>query len=205
MSKTVHEILQNVKSFHVFTSLLAFCIELEESALVIVRPDMTKPVNRRIFICVTLCVTCDKSTVVQSRAAVTRSNFTLESRVFAKMPSWFSYWRVQKKFPDLTGPFAVGCTDYMCAKDDSAGVTGEAGSFIRLFYPIEKAVETQNESNKCFWIPRHEYTSGMVDFMKLPAWFFSKLFHWTVGECNDDVTALHLLVFPYVTRRPCWW
>ena len=103
------------------------------------------------------------------------------------MPSWFSYWRVQKNFPNLTGPFAVGCTDYMCAKDEAAGVRGDAGSFIRFFYPVEKTDETPpDESNKCFWIPRQEYTLGLVNFMKLPVWFFGKLFYWTVGEYLRD-------------------
>ena len=96
-----------------------------------------------------------------------------------KMPSWFSYWRVQKKFPDLTGPFAVGCTDYMCAKNESA----ETGSFIRFFYPVHiKATETLDETNQCFWIPRQEYTLGLVNFMKLPVWLFGKFFYWTVGK-----------------------
>ena len=99
------------------------------------------------------------------------------------MSSWFSYWRVQTKFPDLTGPFAVGCTDYMCAKDESAGVGGEKGSFIRFYYPTENTAKTQDESNNCFWISRHEYTLGLVNFMKLPACFFGRLFYWTVGEC----------------------
>ena len=98
------------------------------------------------------------------------------------MTPWFSYWRVQKKFPDLTGPFAVGCTDYMCAKDEVAGVKTDAGSFIRFFYPTEKASETLDESNKCLWIPRQEYTLGLVNFMKLPVWFVGRLFYWTVGE-----------------------
>jgi len=71
----------------------------------------------------------------------------------------------------------------MCAKDEAAGVRGDAGSFIRFFYPVEKTDETPpDESNKCFWIPRQEYTLGLVNFMKLPVWFFGKLFYWTVGS-----------------------
>ncbi|KAL9963187.1 hypothetical protein ACROYT_G032364 [Oculina patagonica] len=98
------------------------------------------------------------------------------------MSSWFSFWRVQTKFEDCTGPFAVGCTDFMCAKDDSAGVTSDAGSFIRFFYPTEKTAAVLDETKTCFWIPRQEYTTGLVRFMKLPVWLLGRLFYWTVGS-----------------------
>lgn len=98
-----------------------------------------------------------------------------------KMSSWFSFWRVQTKFDDCTGPFAVGCTDFMCAKDDSAGVTSDAGSFIRFLYPTEKTAAASDESKTCYWIPRQEYTSGLVNFIKMPVWLLGRMFHWTVG------------------------
>ena len=91
----------------------------------------------------------DKSTfVVQSRTNKARSGQTdvilgnlmvpSLSALKTKMVSWFLYWRVQKKFPDLTGTFAVGCTGCNCAKNESVGVTSDAGSFIRFFFPLEK-------------------------------------------------------------------
>ncbi|KAJ7361897.1 Platelet-activating factor acetylhydrolase [Desmophyllum pertusum] len=98
------------------------------------------------------------------------------------MSSWFSFWRVQTKFEECTGLFSVGCTDFMCAEDDSAGVTGKAGSFIRFFYPTERTAAL-DETKTCFWIPRQEYTSGLVNFMKFPAaWLLGGLFYWTVGS-----------------------
>ena len=103
--------------------------------------------------------------------------------VSRKMSSWFSFWRMKTKFEDCTGPFSVGCMDFMCAKEDSAGVTTDAGSFIRFFFPSEKTVtaETLDESETCLWIPRQEYTSGLIDFMSLPVWLLGRVFHWTVG------------------------
>lgn len=98
-----------------------------------------------------------------------------------RMSSLFSFWRVKTKFEDCTGPFSVGCMDFMCAKDDSAGVTTEAGSFIRFFYPSEKTAGTLDESEKCLWIPRQEYTSGLINFMKLPVWLLGRVFYWIVG------------------------
>ena len=103
----------------------------------------------------------------------------------AKMPPWFSYWRVQKAFPELSGSFAVGCTDFMCSNNDSADsdVSKEtSGIFVRFFYPTEKTAETQDEANHCRWVPRREYTTGMVNFMQLPTWLLGRFFYWTVGE-----------------------
>jgi len=98
------------------------------------------------------------------------------------MSSWFSFLKVKTKFEDCTGPFSVGCTDFMCVKDDSAGVTTDAGSFIRFFYPSEKtARSTLDDSETCLWIPRQEYTSGLINFMKLPVWLLGRVFYWTVG------------------------
>lgn len=101
-----------------------------------------------------------------------------------KMSGWFSFWRVQTKLDECTGPFAVGCTDFMCTKDESVGVTADAGSFIRFFYPTEKTAATLDESNRCFWIPRQEYTAGLVNFMKLPVWLLGRVFYWCVGRCE---------------------
>ena len=97
------------------------------------------------------------------------------------MSSWFSFWRVRKKLEDCKGPFSVGCIDFMCDKDDTAGVTTDAGSFIRFFYPSKKTAETLDESETCFWIPRQEYTSGLINFMRLPVWLLGRVFYWTVG------------------------
>jgi len=38
-----------------------------------------------------------------------------------------------------------------------------------------------DESETCFWIPRQEYTSGLINFMKLPVWLLGRVFYWTVG------------------------
>lgn len=100
------------------------------------------------------------------------------------MSSWFSFWRVKKKFEDCTGPFSVGCMDFMCAKNDCAGVTTDAGSFIRFFYPSKKTAEKLDESETCFWIPRQEYTSGLINFMRLPVWLLGRVFYWTVGSLH---------------------
>ena len=99
------------------------------------------------------------------------------------MSSWFSFWKLKAKFEDCTGPFSVGCADFMCVKDDSAGVTTDAGSFIRFFYPSEKTARpsTLDVSETCLWIPRQEYTSGLINFMKLPVWLLGRVFYWTVG------------------------
>ncbi|XP_022794973.1 platelet-activating factor acetylhydrolase-like isoform X2 [Stylophora pistillata] len=98
-----------------------------------------------------------------------------------KMSGWFSFWRVQTKLEECTGPFFVGCTDLMCAKDEFTGVSTVAGSFIRFFYPAEKTAATLNESKRCFWIPRQQYASGLVNFMKLPVWLLGRFFYWCVG------------------------
>lgn len=108
----------------------------------------------------------------------------------SKMPSsLFSYWRVQKKMPDPTGPFTVGCTDYMCAENESFGEKN-AGSFIRFFYPVQKTAGPIDESKCCFWMPREEYTTGLLKFMKLPVWLLSKFFYWTVGELSFEYLTL---------------
>ncbi|XP_068737677.1 platelet-activating factor acetylhydrolase 2, cytoplasmic-like [Montipora capricornis] len=104
-----------------------------------------------------------------------------------KMSPWFSYWRVKKQFPALPGPFAVGCTDYMCS-DDSASSSADCESpqtgdlLIRYFYPTEKTATTQDEGNHCLWIPRPEYTTGMLNFMAFPTWLLGRLFFWIVGN-----------------------
>ncbi|XP_067046198.1 platelet-activating factor acetylhydrolase 2, cytoplasmic-like [Acropora muricata] len=103
----------------------------------------------------------------------------------SKISPWFSYWRFQKAFPELSGPFAVGCTDFMCSKNDSADsdVSKEtSGIFVRFFYPTGKTAETQDEANHCRWVPRREYTTGMVNFMELPTWLLGRLFYWAVGS-----------------------
>lgn len=100
------------------------------------------------------------------------------------MSGWFSFWRVQTKLDECTGPFSVGCTDLMCAKDEFTGVSTVAGSFIRFFYPAEKTAATLNESKRCFWIPRQQYASGLVNFMKLPVWLLGRFFYWCVGRCR---------------------
>lgn len=106
------------------------------------------------------------------------------------MSSLFSYWRVQKKLPDPTGPFTVGCTDYMCAENESVGGKN-AGSFIRFFYPVDKtAARPVDESKYCFWMPREEYTTGLLKFMKLPVWLLSQFFYWTVGELSFEYLTL---------------
>ena len=110
----------------------------------------------------------------------------------SKMSSLFSYWRVQKKLPDPTGRFTVGCTDYMCAGNES--VEGKnAGSFIRFFYPVcpvDKTVGPIDESKCCFWIPRQEYTTGLLKFMNLPVWLLSQFFYWSVGELSFEYLTL---------------
>lgn len=98
------------------------------------------------------------------------------------MSSWFSFWRVQTKLEECTGPFSVGCSDFMCAKDESTGFSTEGGSFIRFFYPAEKTAGTLDKSKRCFWIPRQEYASGLVNFMKLPGWVLGRFFYWCVGS-----------------------
>ena len=97
------------------------------------------------------------------------------------MSNWLSFWRFQKKFLDCTGPYAVGCTDFMCHNDDSGGVQGDAGSFIRFFYPTALNADI-DETKTCHWIPRSEYTSGLVNFMKLPVWLLGRFFYWSVGS-----------------------
>ena len=104
----------------------------------------------------------------------------------SKMSSLFSYWRVRKKLPDPTGPFTVGCTDYMCAAENESGGGENAGSFIRFFYPVDKTAGPIDESKYCFWMPREEYTTGLLKFMKLPVWLLSQFFYWTVGELSFE-------------------
>lgn len=98
------------------------------------------------------------------------------------MSSLFSYWRVRKKLPDPTGPFTVGCTDYMCIAENESGGGENGGSFIRFFYPVDKTAGPIDESKYCFWMPREEYTTGLLKFMKLPVWLLSQFFYWTVGS-----------------------
>ena len=106
------------------------------------------------------------------------------------MSSLFSYWRVRKKLPDLTGPFTVGCTDYMCTAENESGGGENAGSFIRFFYPVDKTAGPIDESKCCFWMPREEYTTGLLKFMKLPVWLLSQFFYWTVGELSFEYLTL---------------
>ena len=108
----------------------------------------------------------------------------------SKMSSLFSYWRVQKKLPDPTGPFTVGCTDYMCAAENESVGGKNAGSFIRFFYPVDKTAGPIDESKYCFWMPREEYTTGLLKFMKLPVWLLSQFFYWTVGELSFEYLTL---------------
>ena len=108
----------------------------------------------------------------------------------SKMSSLFSYWRVRKKLPDPTGPFTVGCTDYMSAAENESGGGENAGSFIRFFYPVDKTAGPIDESKYCFWMPREEYTTGLLKFMKLPVWLLSQFFYWTVGELSFEYLTL---------------
>lgn len=106
------------------------------------------------------------------------------------MSSLFSYWRVRKKLPDPTGPFTIGCTDYMCTAENESGGGENAGSFIRFFYPVDKTAGPIDESKSCFWMPREEYTTGLLKFMKLPVWLLSQFFYWSVGELSFEYLTL---------------
>ena len=71
------------------------------------------------------------------------------------MSSWFSFWRVQTKLEECTGPFSVGCSDFMCAKDESTGFSTEGGSFIRFFY-------TQRRRRLEHWMNRKDVFGFLV-------------------------------------------
>lgn len=140
------------------------------------------------FSCVTM--SHDKNLVVCARLAeialLSKGYKIPASYHRSKMSSLFSYWRVRKKLPDPTGPFTVGCTDYMCAAENEPGGGENAGSFIRFFYPVDKTAGPIDESKYCFWMPREEYTTGLLKFMKLPVWLLSQFFYWTVGELSFE-------------------
>ena len=102
------------------------------------------------------------------------------------MTGWFSGLRGAKKLPDCTGPFAVGCTDFMCAQSEILGVGSKHGSFLRLFYPSEdhNLVGDELLKKQTFWFPRKEYSWGIANFVNLPNWLFGGLVQWTVGQCR---------------------
>lgn len=100
------------------------------------------------------------------------------------MAGWFSGLRGAKKLPDCTGPFAVGCTDYMCAKTDVLHtVDNQHGSFIRLFYPTKNhdLEPTELLRRQTTWFPRNEYSKGLAGFVNLPGRFFGAVVHWTLS------------------------
>nr|XP_032810846.1 platelet-activating factor acetylhydrolase 2, cytoplasmic isoform X2 [Petromyzon marinus] len=69
--------------------------------------------------------------------------------------------------PPGTGPYPVGCTDVMTPH-------GVQGSFMRVYYPARDAVVKQPKVNpQPLWIPRREYTGGLVNFLNLNPCFTS--------------------------------
>jgi hypothetical protein len=99
------------------------------------------------------------------------------------MTGWFS--RGVKRLPDCTGPFAVGCTDFMCAPTEALhGLDDQKhGSFLRLFYPTLDPNLDNNEllQKQTNWFPRSEYSKALANFVNLPGWLFGTLVHWTIG------------------------
>ncbi|EDO32225.1 predicted protein [Nematostella vectensis] len=119
------------------------------------------------------------------------------------MPSWYS--RAAKRIPDPTGPYNVGCFDFMCNYENQSPAT--KGSFLRLFYPAkseENLSESERLHRQAYWFPKNEYFRGLVGFMNLPRWL-GRLLSWSVGHVRIPATmSLPLSTSPDLpSRLPC--
>uniref|UniRef100_UPI00358F84D6 platelet-activating factor acetylhydrolase 2, cytoplasmic-like n=1 Tax=Myxine glutinosa TaxID=7769 RepID=UPI00358F84D6 len=80
--------------------------------------------------------------------------------------------------PRGSGPHTVGCTDIMTTG-------GQEGTFMRVYYPC-----TTNGSKMyppTSLMPRHEYTAGLVSFLRRSQWLFPHLINRWFGRMKASV------------------
>lgn len=126
---------------------------------------------------------------------VTSKEFSFSSR---------GYFKIMDVLPKNTGPFEVGCTDFMTEKTFRPNIVGNnetlerqgaelngftkdlekqkeiPGYFMRFFYPTEKTVADKFERAK--WIPKGLYADGFATFLHLPVWAFGRINRWLMGK-----------------------
>lgn len=82
----------------------------------------------------------------------------------------------RKHIPLPTGPFPVGCLDFM------TGYSIE-GSFFRLYYPCTNNSDTlEKQLQWPAWLPHEDYLNGYASFLKVPKRLFKLSYRYIVGD-----------------------
>ncbi|XP_064597792.1 platelet-activating factor acetylhydrolase 2, cytoplasmic-like [Liolophura sinensis] len=83
--------------------------------------------------------------------------------------------KLPRHTPPGTGEHTVGIVDVMSDP-------GQAGCFIRLYYPAEKADIMARDKQWPRWLPRKQYGAGYVYFLSRNTKIFGRVFNWLGGD-----------------------